>query len=158
MIPGLTLYYAYVDRDRPQPEVGRLIWKVEESQESGRTTLARISSRWNEAAPKISELREDESGIWSGATLELKLPAVLDDSWTAEDDPYPLRRVLAVEARAATVVKDFEGCLEIGLTNEDTDSGSRFYYPGLGLVLERWTGESRNTILSLIHWTLPRSR
>lgn len=156
LVAGLTLYYVHVDRDRPEPELGRLIWRIEEVQESGRVKSARIMRRWNEDPPKYSELRLDDRGLWAGTTLEVKLPIVLEDSWTALDDEYPVRRVLGVEARASTVVKDFEGCVEVGLTNEDTDSGSRFYAPGLGLVLERWSGESRNTILSLIHWKLPR--
>lgn len=156
LLPGLTLYYAWIGYDALEPEVGRLVWKVEEVHEQGGVKTARVSTRRDEKPPQSHELRLDAQGLWSGRTLELKLPPVLDESWTAEDDAYPLRRVLSLEARAATAAKEFEGCLEIGLTNEDTDSGGRWYYPGLGLVLERWSGESRNTALSLIHWSLPR--
>jgi hypothetical protein len=155
LLPGLTLYYVHVGYDCLEPTVERFAWKVEEVREAGGVKTARVSTRRGAQPSKSHELRLDSQGLWLEKSLELKLPAVLGESWTAQGDAYPLRRVLALKARAAAVAKEFEGCLEVGLASEDTDSGSRWYSPGLGLVMERWSGENRNTVLSLVHWTLP---
>lgn len=156
LLPGLALYYVQVDYDAEEPRVESLAWKVEEVRQRDGVVTARVSARRGLEDPRDYELRRDGRGLWLGKSLEIKLPPVLDESWRAEGDPYPLRRTLSLKARASAVAKDFEDCLEVGVSNEDTDSGNRWYAPGLGLVLERWSGESRNSVLSLVGWSLPR--
>jgi hypothetical protein len=101
-------------------------------------------------------MRIDSNGAWVGKNLEIRFPTKLDDSWDVEDDQYYKRMVLSTKAKAGTIVKEFTGCLEVGFTNEDTDSGSRFYAPGFGLVREEWAGETENSVLSLADWRIPR--
>lgn len=153
---GLTLFYAYVDFNEAEPAVRRLKWKVEEVVEQGQAKKAVISTQWDAEAPKTHELKLDAQGVWNAAALEVKLPPQEGDEWTVEGDPYPMRRTLSLEAEAQAFDRTYEDCLEVGASNEDTDSCSRYYFPGIGLVREEWTGESRNSTLALVHCVIPR--
>jgi hypothetical protein len=140
---GLTLTYVFVDHAHAQPDVTRVVWKVEEL-DGG---LAKASIRVGSRPPVFSELRKDEAGVRVDGVLDLKLPLVEGAEWRGG---AVVRRVLSFDAVARALDRDYEGCLEVGLTNEDTDSGSRFYHPRVGLVREDWSGESRDTSLILI--------
>jgi hypothetical protein len=153
---GLTLFYALVDHDAPEPRVRRLIWTVEEAGEASGARVARVSLRWDERPKILAEVRASAEGVWTDGALDLKLPPVENDEWRAEGDAHPLRRVLSLGSTGRGLERDYHGCLEVGLTNEDTDSGRRWYAPGVGLVREDWTGESRNSTLALIRFSAPR--
>ncbi|UPT75386.1 MAG: hypothetical protein M0D55_06775 [Elusimicrobiota bacterium] len=155
LIAGATLYYVHVDYSQSEPEVTRMILRVVSAAQDGDTLRAQVTKQWGAAAPQTQELRVDGKGAWAGKNLEIRFPPKLGDAWDAADDPYYKRMILSTKAKARTIVKDFTDCLEVGFTNEDTDSGSRFYAPGLGLVREEWAGESRNSVLSLADWRIP---
>lgn len=150
---GLTLTYVFVDHGHAEPAVSRVVWSVEESSAG----LAKVSIRVDAGPPAYSQVRVDAAGVWTDGLLDIKLPPREGDEWRV-DDAYPVRRVLSLDAVARALDKDYEGCLEIGLTNEDTDSGSRFYHPRVGLVREDWSGESRNTSLVLVGVRAGRAR
>lgn len=156
LVAGAALYYVHVDYSQAEPEVTRMIWRVVSVTQDGDALRAQVTKQWGAAAPQAHELRVDGKGAWAGKNLEIRFPLKPGDSWDVADDPYYKRMILSTKAKAATIVKDFTGCLEVGFTNEDTDSGSRFYAPGLGLVREEWAGESENSVLSLADWRIPR--
>lgn len=156
LIKGLTLIYAHVDYDSSQPEVSRMIWRVEDVAKNGGVKTARVSVRWGDSKPRLQELRADDQGVWAGKNLEIRLPPKLNDKWEVADDFYYARAVFSLKAKASAMSKDFENCLEVGFSNEDTDSGSRLYAPGIGLVREQRSGETYNSVLSLAHWEIPK--
>ena len=156
-LKGLTLYYAYLERDDAVPGLSQMVWRIEHVSGSGRDRTAAATRRWGDAAPVTQTLHQTPQGLFIDGILEIKYPVVEGDSWRVEGDAMPLRSILSVDAEALTMVKTFPGCLELGFTNEDTDSGSRLYAPGVGLVREQCSGEGNNGILSLIHWVVPRA-
>ena len=155
LIAGAALYYVHVDYSQSEPEVTRMILRVVSAAQDGDALRAQVTKQWGAATPQTQELRVDGKGAWADKNLEIRFPPKLGDAWDAADDPYYKRMILSMKAKAGTIVKDFTDCLEVGFTNEDTDSGSRFYAPGLGLVREEWAGESRNSVLSLADWRIP---
>ena len=155
LVRGMALYYAYVDYSRSEPEVSRMVWRVEQTGRKDGALLARISTRWGAGAPSFHEARVDARGVFVAEKLELRLPPKAGDSWKVERDPYFLRVVNSVKAPASGINRDFKDCVEVGFTNEDTDSGSRFYAPAIGLVRETWLGETYNSVLALAHWEIP---
>lgn len=155
-IKGLTLHYAYLEREDAVPGLSQMVWKIEKVSGSGHDRTAVASRRWGDAEPATQTLHQTPQGLFIDGILEIKYPVALGDSWRIEGDAMPLRSVLSTDAEGLTMVKTFPDCLEIGFTNEDTDSGSRLYAPGLGLVREQCSGEGNNSILSLIHWVVPR--
>ncbi len=156
LIPGLTLCYAHVDYSSREPEVSRLVWRVERVSRNGSGVRAQVKAQWGASPPRTHEVLADEKGIWVGKNLEIRLPPRLNDSWEVEEDDYYFRSVFSLKAKAGTMVRDFKGCLEIGFSNQDTDSGTRLYAPGIGLVREQRNGETFNSVLSLAHWEIPR--
>ena len=156
LIAGSALYYVHVDYSTAEPTVTRMIRRVVSVTQDGDVLRAQITKQWGAAAPQAHELRVDSKGAWVGKNLEIRFPIKLDDSWDVENDQYYKRMVFSKKAKAGTITKEFTGCLEVGFTNEDTDSGSRFYAPGFGLVREEWTGETENSVLSLADWRIPR--
>lgn len=156
LLEGLSLTYAYVDHDQAEPRVGRLVWTVESVSSEAGSRRAKVSLRWDDQAPVWCEVIADEGGVRTDGALDIKLPLNEDDEWRAEGEEYHLRRVLSLSSTGRALERDYEGCLEIGLSNEDTDSGRRWYAPGVGLVREDWTGESRNTSLVLVNARFPR--
>lgn len=156
LLEGLSLIYAYVDHDHSEPRVGRMVWTVESVSDEKGARLAKVSLRWDGRPALTCEVVASREGIRVDGALDIKLPLREDDEWRVENEEYPLRRVLSLSSTGRALERDYEGCLEIGLSNEDTDSGRRWYAPGVGLVREDWTGESRNTSLVLVHARFPR--
>lgn len=153
---GWTYYYASVNFGEVVPSVVRLERRIESVARQGDSTLARVSVREGLAPPRIEEVRLTPAGVWVDGLLEIKLPARENDEWNVEDRHF-LRRVLSLDAQTPGVSRKFyyEHCLEVGAGNTDTDSASKFYSPGLGLVREDWEGESRNETLVLLYIKKP---
>jgi hypothetical protein len=153
IVPGSACYYAFVDYNPSEPEVTRAIRRVLSAAPfppDGEGLVATMSWQWGAREPLSVQLRATKAGVWVDGSEELRFPVRPGQSWEADDDPYPNRTVLGVGLHVWTPDRAYDGCVEIGFTNESTDSGSRFYAPGVGLVKELWTGENFNSVLILV--------
>ena len=103
-LKGLTLYYAYLERDDAVPGLSQMVWRIEHVSGSGRDRTAAATRRWGDAAPVTQTLHQTPQGLFIDGILEIKYP--VRGLWRVEGDAMPC----CILTEALTMVKTFPGC------------------------------------------------
>ena len=154
-LKGLTLYYAYLERDDAVPGLSQMVWRIEHVSGSGRDRTAAATRRWGDAAPVTQTLHQTPQGLFIDGILEIKYP-VVEGLMARRRRRHALQHPLG-RCRGSYDGQDLSGLPGApgSLTRIRTRAPGSMLQgrPGARAVL----GEGNNGILSLIHWVVPRA-